>query len=147
MAQLPTDDIERFITRWQSAGGSERANYQLFVHELCALLALPTPDPAREDTRDNAYVFERRVTFRRGDGAESPGFIDCYCRAWPATQPEQVKAVAEILAAARAPLAEDAIAANFNGRGAWKKRLPQIIDTLVAVGRVRRRKDKRAVIA
>lgn len=50
--------VERFIERWQAAGGSERANYQLFVHELCALLDLPTPDPAREDTRDNAYVFE-----------------------------------------------------------------------------------------
>ena len=81
MAQPSNDDIERFIARWQSAGGSERANYQLFVHELCTLLDLPTPDPAREDTRDNAYVFERRVTFRYGDGAESPGFIDCYRRA------------------------------------------------------------------
>ena len=68
-------------------------------------------------------------------------------RAWPSALPEQVKAVAEVLAAARAPLAEDAIAAYFTGRGTWKKRLPQIIDTLVAVGRVRRRKDKRAVIA
>jgi hypothetical protein len=68
-------------------------------------------------------------------------------RAWPATLPEQVKAVAEILTAARGPLAEDAIAAYFSGRGAWKKRLPQIIDTLVAVGRVRRRNDKLAVIA
>jgi len=72
---------EQFIYRWQSASGSERANYQLFVHELCTLLELPTPDPAREDTRDNAYVFERRVTFRHGDGTESPGFIDCYRRA------------------------------------------------------------------
>jgi len=68
-------------------------------------------------------------------------------RPWPATLPEQVKAVAEVLAAARAPLADDAIAACFTGRGPWKKRLPQIIDTLVAVGRVRRRKDGLAVIA
>jgi len=68
-------------------------------------------------------------------------------RPWPAMLPEQVKAVAEVLTAARTPLAEDAIAACFTGRGAWKKRLPQIIDTLVAVGRVRRRKDGLAVIA
>jgi hypothetical protein len=72
--------IERFISRWQAAGGSERANYQLFVGELCRLLDLPSPDPARDDTRDNAYVFERRVRFRHGDGAESHGFIDCYRR-------------------------------------------------------------------
>ena len=38
--------VEKFITRWQSASGSERANYQLFVHELCTLLGLPTPDRA-----------------------------------------------------------------------------------------------------
>ena len=68
-------------------------------------------------------------------------------RPWPAALPEQVKAVAEVLTAARAPLADDAIAACFTGRGAWKKRLPQIIDTLVAVGRVRKRKDGLAVIA
>jgi len=77
MAIRSENAVEQFIERWQSAGGSERANYQLFVHELCTLLELPTPDPAREDTRDNAYVFERRVTFRHGDGTESPGFIDC----------------------------------------------------------------------
>jgi hypothetical protein len=68
-------------------------------------------------------------------------------RPWPATLPEQVKAVAEVLAASRAPLDEMAIAACFTGRGAWKKRLPQIIDTLVAVGRVRRGKGGLAVTA
>jgi len=68
-------------------------------------------------------------------------------RPWPATLPEQVKAVAEGRAAARVPRKEDAIATCFTGRGAWKKRLPQIIDTLVAVGRVRRGKDGLAVIA
>jgi hypothetical protein len=81
MTKPSNDDVDQFIERWQSASGSERANYQLFVHELCTLLELPTPDPAREDTRDNAYVFERRITFRHGDGTESPGFIDCYRRA------------------------------------------------------------------
>ena len=84
-------EVEHFITRWQSASGSERANYQLFVHELCTLLELPTPDPAREDTRDNAYVFERRITFRHGDGSESPGFIDCYRRATFVLEAKKVK--------------------------------------------------------
>ncbi len=68
-------------------------------------------------------------------------------RPWPATLPEQVKAVAEVLAAARAPLKEDAIAALFAGRGPWRRRLPQIVETLVAVGRARRGKDGLAVIA
>ena len=76
----PTASVEAFISRWEAATGSERANYQLFLTELCALLDLPQPDPARDDTRDNAYVFERRVTFRHGDGSESSGFIDLYRR-------------------------------------------------------------------
>lgn len=47
MAIRSENAVDKFITRWQSASGSERANYQLFVHELCTLLELPTPDPAR----------------------------------------------------------------------------------------------------
>ncbi len=88
---MAVSGVDKFITRWQSASGSERANYQLFVHELCTLLELPTPDPAREDTRDNAYVFERRITFRHGDGTESPGFIDCYRRATFVLEAKKVK--------------------------------------------------------
>lgn len=49
--------IEKFISRWNAASGPERANYQLFLTELCALLGLPRPEPARDETRDNAYVF------------------------------------------------------------------------------------------
>ena len=83
----PADDgldpalIEAFITRWSAATGSERANYQLFLTELCTLLGLPQPDPARVDTQDNAYCFERRVVFQHGDGTQSQGFIDLYRRA------------------------------------------------------------------
>ena len=56
--------------------------------------------------------------------------------AWPKELPEQVRLVAQALADARVPLTEDAIATRLQGRGPWKKRLPQIIDTLIAVGRV-----------
>ena len=71
---------EQFIARWQHASGSELANAQSFVRELAALLDQPPPNPAREDTRDNDYVFERRVIFRHGDGKTSEGRIDCYKR-------------------------------------------------------------------
>ena len=89
---MTNESIERFISRWQAAGGSERANYQLFVGELTELLGLPRPDPARDDTRDNAYVFERRVRFRHGDGAESHGFIDCYRRGAFVLEAKRIKA-------------------------------------------------------
>ncbi len=74
------DKTEAFIARWQNAGGTERANYQLFLLELCELLDLPKADPAGDDTRDNAYVFERRVIIRKADGTDSNGFIDLYKR-------------------------------------------------------------------
>jgi len=89
---MTADAIERFIARWQAAGGSERANYQLFIGELTELLGLPRPDPARDDTRDNAYVFERRVRFRHGDGSESHGFIDCYRRGAFVLEAKRIKA-------------------------------------------------------
>lgn len=73
-------DVEQFIERWQGVTGTERANYQLFLGELCALLELETPDPATDDTRDNAYVFERRVTIPQPDGSERRGYIDLYRR-------------------------------------------------------------------
>ena len=59
-------------------------------------------------------------------------------RPWPASLPEQMRAVAEVLTSAGAALDEAEIAACFTGRGPWKRRLPQIVDTLVALGRARK---------
>ncbi|MCB9626551.1 MAG: class I SAM-dependent DNA methyltransferase [Sandaracinaceae bacterium] len=78
--QYVTEAVEKFIERWEKSGGSERANYQLFLTELCALLELPMPDPAGDDTRDNGYVFERRVVMHQSDGSSGSGFIDLYRR-------------------------------------------------------------------
>lgn len=74
------EHLDTFLARWQKAGGTERANYQLFLTELCSLLELPLPEPAGDDTRDNAYVFERRVVINQPDGSSNNGFIDLYKR-------------------------------------------------------------------
>lgn len=74
------DAFETFIARWKDTTGTEKANYQLFLSELCALLELPTPDPASKDNRENAYTFERRVDIQNPDGSENRGFIDLYKR-------------------------------------------------------------------
>lgn len=73
-------DIEKFIERWRHADGNEKANYQLFLTDLCKALDLPEPDPSAADTENNAYVFERRVDIRHPDGNISRGYIDLYRR-------------------------------------------------------------------
>ena len=73
-------DVDAFIRRWEAASGSELANYQLFVGELCTLIGVEKPQPSRDKTGENAYVFERVGTFMRGDGSTSAGRIDCYRR-------------------------------------------------------------------
>lgn len=59
-------------------------------------------------------------------------------RAWPAGLPEQIKAVAEVLAGAGRPLAPADLEARFSARGRWRDRLPVILETLEALGRARR---------
>jgi hypothetical protein len=58
-------------------------------------------------------------------------------QAWPATLPEQVRAIAQLLAASPTPLPLPAIEAAFKGKGPWKKGLPRLLDTLEALGRAR----------
>lgn len=77
---MDTADIQEFIERWRGSGGREKANDQLFVIELCDVLGVPRPETFKRDDADNAYVFEKPVTFHHGGGAESTGSIDCYKR-------------------------------------------------------------------
>ena len=64
-------------------------------------------------------------------------------RPWPPSLPEQVAAIAQVLADSPLPLDEAAIAERFTGKGPWKKRLPQLLETLVALGRARMSDDGR----
>jgi hypothetical protein len=73
---MTSASTEQFINRWQDSGASERANYQLFLSELCDVLDVPRPQPAKPNNEENAYVFERVVTFPHG----RKGFIDLYKR-------------------------------------------------------------------
>lgn len=75
--QGPGAVLETFLGRWMGReGGQERANYQLFIGELCRVLAVPEPQPADATTENNDYVFERLVRFRDGGN----GRIDLYKR-------------------------------------------------------------------
>ncbi|MCL2635466.1 MAG: hypothetical protein FWD50_02395 [Betaproteobacteria bacterium] len=70
--------IADFIARWKKSGGSEQANSQLFLAELCDSLDLPRPDPARPINEDNTYSFERKVSVPRGDGTKELKRLDLY---------------------------------------------------------------------
>ena len=73
------DAVERFIARWQGReGGQERANYGLFLSELCDAIGVPRPEPASATTGENDYVFERAVRDMAPDGTPGAGRIDLY---------------------------------------------------------------------
>ncbi len=57
---------------------------------------------------------------------------------WPQTLPDQLAAVARILADTNTAQTEAQLAANFTGKGRWKSRLPDILEALAALGRARR---------
>ncbi|TWG91376.1 hypothetical protein L598_000600001160 [Mesorhizobium sp. J18] len=72
-------DCEAFIARWTTReGGAERANYQMFLSELCDLIGVSRPDPAGIEREHNDYVFERAVRRRASDEIMSSRRIDLY---------------------------------------------------------------------
>lgn len=73
-------DLDTFISSWTKSGGAERANYQLFLTQLCDQLNVAHPEPSQTNVEENAYVFERDVTFQHSDGSNSIGRIDLYKR-------------------------------------------------------------------
>ena len=81
MCNHPRVPLQDFINRWQHSASAERANYQLFLSELCDALDVPRPDPTRAEEHLDRYVFEKAVTFQNLDGSTSPGRIDLYRRA------------------------------------------------------------------
>ena len=75
-AKPPTQVASDFIARWQGSSASELSTAQSFVIQLCDLLAVPR----MHATPAQNYMFERPITFRHGDGTQSPGRLDCYRR-------------------------------------------------------------------
>lgn len=71
---------EAFISRWERSEGMENATSQSFLNELCDLLQVDRPHPARARNQDNRYVFEKRVSFISPNGRRSQGRIDLYKR-------------------------------------------------------------------
>lgn len=113
--------IDTFIARWRASGAAERANYQLFLSELCDVLSVERPHPTTPDESANAYVFEKRVPLPHG----TTGFIDLYHRGlvrWLRPQ-YQARDHAPAPAAQSALLVEETPAAAA-AKPAWPDTLP-----------------------
>ena len=70
--------VTEIVARWKGNAGSERANFQSFMRELCELLALPLPDPGKAENDHNAYVFERFIAPQRADSTTEKRYIELY---------------------------------------------------------------------
>ena len=77
------------------------------------------------------------------DAADTPQSKTLPARPWPTGLTEQIKAVAEVMSQSGRSLNLDELAAHFSGRGRWRDRLPTLLETLVALGRLRQRADGR----
>jgi hypothetical protein len=103
-------------------------------------------DPARRGTRalpvatqDEMDLGVDQVTPLRDakKGRKPAAAAASVKRPWSNTLPEQMRGVAGVLTASARPIGLDAIEATFTGRGPWKRRIPQILEALAALGRAR----------
>src|SRR6266567_7094997 len=69
-----------FIARWQQSSAAERANYALFLSELCDYLDVPRPEPSKAEENANTYVIDKAVFFQNLDGSTTVNYIDLYRR-------------------------------------------------------------------
>jgi hypothetical protein len=111
---------------------------------LRAAAAAPPSAPVAEQTGIDGLESEAEAQARTdaaSDGAQAAAAAPAVATAaqpWPGSLPEQVRAVALLLASSPAPLPLAAIEASFKGKGPWKKGLPRLLETLEALGRARR---------
>lgn len=79
--QDPSRSPEAFIKYWSDKGGSERANYQKFINQLCALIGTAEPEASSEQDALNNYVYEKRVRALDLEGDDGRNnYLDCYKR-------------------------------------------------------------------
>lgn len=71
-------DVDAFLARWSASGGSEQANAQLFLAELCDVLGVPRPDPAKPENEQNIYSFERKIVVPTLGGGTVIKRLDLY---------------------------------------------------------------------
>ncbi|MGH8191059.1 MAG: hypothetical protein ACREP2_06400, partial [Rhodanobacteraceae bacterium] len=129
-----------------SAADAQRAFDEAILERLVALNAERAAEEARgvvrwlrpEFQHPTAEATPQQIEIETGGTpAVTPPPVAGKRQAWPSEAVDQVRAVTGILAASAAPLSADEIAAHFTARGAWKKRLPPMLEMMTALGRAR----------
>ena len=150
--KLPTDTDEllvRLVTLNAQRAAEEAAGTVRWLRpafqqgQLGQQVGIESGDPA-----DEGVAGEEGEEREEGDAviaAPQPKALPA--RAWPTGLPEQIKAVADVMAQAGRSLDLEELAAHFTGRGRWRDRLPTLLDTLVVLGRLRLGEDGRWVDA
>ncbi len=80
---------------------------------------------------------QMEVTAEEDDEKTAPPAAAAKPTPWPKDTVQQVRAVADVIAANPAGLSLIEIEARFTARGPWKRQLPMMLEMLGAVGRVR----------
>jgi hypothetical protein len=73
VAPAITDALRKLAARWADAKAHERANYAIYLVELCAALGVEGPRPA-----GSGYELDFAVKVIDRDGKESTNFVDLY---------------------------------------------------------------------
>ena len=139
-ASATTDDVLAELVRLNARRAAEEAQGQVrwlrpaFQQAPAAPADQPLPGLAPADAPE-------AVAEGTADAA-SPA-APAHRPPWPAALPAQLRLLAHTLAASATPLSLEQLAARFQGKGRWRERLPTLLDTLAALGRVQPQADGR----
>ena len=69
------DALRKLVDRWTGVKARERANYQLYLGELCSALGVEGPRPA-----GSGYEYEYPIKVVDRDGKDGSNFVDLFKR-------------------------------------------------------------------
>ena len=173
MLPEPTELLQEFIRCWSASGAAERANYQLFLSELCDTLHIQRPELSRPDNALNTYVFERAVVFQNGYSTirwlrpeyqnwqtptqtylgievEQGDTVTPATKAermkFPKNLAEQARAVRNALAGENVAVTAEQLSAKFKARKNLTERISELLQTLALLGQAREVEENKYLV-
>lgn len=133
-----TAAVTEFITRWKGNTGSERANFQSFMRDLCGVLDLPLPDPGKiRWLRPDATQVGTELATEQTEELKASAPVAKGKATFPKAVPEQLKVLREALA--ERPHTVESLAELFKRKP--RKSVEEGLLSLAAVGRAEHEKD------